>query len=188
MPGTQRTKVGLWRWRRNPLRRGSDLAEAWILLALTGALLAGVAAADGVQRVLDRQHVERHPVSASLVEDAAGVHATSTAYGDRVWATVRWRAPDGSARTGQARVPVDAPAGARVMVWTDERGALTSKPASRGEVAVQAAMVGSLAAVGAGGVVLAGARLARGCLDRRRMRQWDVEWERVDTRRGGKTG
>ncbi|MYW43591.1 hypothetical protein GT346_09660, partial [Streptomyces sp. SID161] len=33
---------GLWRWRRNPLRRTTDLAEAWV--ALVALLLITVAA------------------------------------------------------------------------------------------------------------------------------------------------
>ena len=38
---------GLWRWRRNPLRRTTDLAEAWLafaalLLVLVGAPVVGV--------------------------------------------------------------------------------------------------------------------------------------------------
>jgi hypothetical protein len=37
-------------------------------------------------------------------------------------------------------------------------------------------------------MVLGAAWLTRLSLDRRRMAQWDAEWERIDTRRGWKTG
>ncbi|MER7187064.1 3-deoxy-7-phosphoheptulonate synthase, partial [Streptomyces hyaluromycini] len=37
-----RTRVRGWRWRQNPLRRKSDVVEAWIALAV--AVLLGVAA------------------------------------------------------------------------------------------------------------------------------------------------
>ena len=48
MPGLWRW-CGLWRWRRNPLRRRSDLVEAWAGLATAvavgvGAPLAGCSA------------------------------------------------------------------------------------------------------------------------------------------------
>ena len=35
---------GLWRWRHNPLRRATDLAEAWVALAalLAAGLIEGV--------------------------------------------------------------------------------------------------------------------------------------------------
>ena len=44
------TRAGLWRLRRNPLRRGSDLVEAWVLLvacvlAVVGGALVGATAA-----------------------------------------------------------------------------------------------------------------------------------------------
>ncbi|MET8956547.1 hypothetical protein [Streptomyces sp. NPDC004533] len=41
---------------------------------------------------------------------------------------------------------------------------------------------------GVGGLVWAVARAVRFFLDRRRMAQWALEWERADMRRGGKTG
>lgn len=186
-------RVRWWRWRRNPLRRRSDVIEAWVILAgwvlaLVGGLFAGLAAADAIERSADRQRVERRTVSAVLVEDAKGKVPAKAAGDPRVWATVRWTAPDGSTRTGQARVPATSPAGDRVPVWIDKSGHLTAEPLTDGEARSHAAAGGALVATGAGGIALAAVSVTRMYLSQRRMEQWAVEWERIDTRWGRKAG
>ncbi|GGX86815.1 Rv1733c family protein [Streptomyces minutiscleroticus] len=193
MPGTRRTTVRLWRWRQNPLRRRSDLAEAWIvLLAWVIAVLGGVISAlvvhDLVVRGLDGRRAGCSDVTAVLVADARVGAASTVAGENRAWAPVRWTGADGAVRTGRAKVPADAAAGTRVTVWADSRGELTSRPPSRAEARFQGTMTATLAAAGAGGTVLAAARLARARLDRRRMDAWAREWDRFDTRRGRRTG
>ena len=62
---------GLWRWRRNPLRRATDLAEAWTcLLALLLILVAGpvIGSATG------RDAIARARAGAGTVF-ASGVHS-----------------------------------------------------------------------------------------------------------------
>lgn len=193
MARSRRSKLWLWRWRRNPLRRRSDVLEAWVLLAgcvlaLAGGLVAGLAIQGAVERDLDRQRVERVAVTAMLAEDARDKPSADAADDDRIWVTARWTASDGSTHTGQAKVPPDAAAGTRVTVWTDQHGVLASKPVSHEEARFQATLVGLLAAGFAGGLVSVGAHAARARLDRRRMDQWAADWARIDTRWGGKTG
>ncbi|WP_307818543.1 hypothetical protein [Streptomyces sp. MBT62] len=188
-----RSNVRLWRWRRNPLRRRSDIVEAWILLAacilaLVGGLLAGVATRGAVERNLDQQRVGRQAVSAVLIENARGKPSAGAADDHRVWATVRWTAPDGTTHTGQTKVGPDTPARTRVTVWTDRHGALTSKPASHQEAQLQAALLGVMTGVITLGLVAGGTCATRAFLDRRRMEQWAADWARTDTRWGGKTG
>ncbi|WP_443068493.1 Rv1733c family protein [Streptomyces sp. NBC_01352] len=185
----------LWRWRRNPLRRGSDVVEAWVVLAawvlaVVGGILVGLVAQGAVERDLGRQRVERRAVTAVLVEDARDKVAPAAAAGDeRVWAKARWAAPDGSRQTGLVKVrPKDAPAGARVAVWTDQRGMVVSKPVTPEEARLQAVLSGVLCAMVTAGAVTGGAFAVRAGLDRWRRGQWDAEWARVDTRWGGKTG
>ncbi|MGW4148547.1 Rv1733c family protein, partial [Streptomyces albogriseolus] len=73
-----RAVSGLWRWRRNPLRRATDLAEAW--LALTALLLvtlaapligvlSGIAAHTSLQRSVRAQQQSRHVVTAAVVRE-----------------------------------------------------------------------------------------------------------------------
>ena len=69
------TKVRCWRWRRNPLKRRSDVVEAWVVLcawlfALIGGLFAGLAAADAVVGSAERIRSESRRVTAVLVRDA----------------------------------------------------------------------------------------------------------------------
>ncbi|NUQ98645.1 MAG: hypothetical protein HOY79_19525 [Streptomyces sp.] len=195
MAKAHRTKVRLWRWRRNPLRRGSDVVEAWVLLgawvlAVVGGLLAGLVAGGAMQQALDRQRAERHAVSAVLTEDAtqrSPMRAVAVA-DPRVRATVRWTAPDGSVRTAETRVQSGTPTRTRITVWMDERGRLAPKPVSPAAATAQAAAMGLLSAAGAGGVVLVGTRVACIGLNRRRIRQWAQEWERVGTQWGRKAG
>ncbi|WP_093622716.1 Rv1733c family protein [Streptomyces sp. 3213.3] len=183
----------MWRWRRNPLRRRSDVIEAWIVLAtwvlaLVGSLVMGLMAADTADLSLGRQRLERHSVSAVLTERAAGKTSVRALDDRHVWVTVRWTAPDGSPHTGQTKVPPDTAKGTRVTVWTDGRGRLTSKPLSSGEVRFQAAWAGTLAAIGVGTAAFGVSQVLRVRLDHRRMREWADEWQRVDTRWGPKTG
>ncbi|MFI6492573.1 hypothetical protein [Streptomyces sp. NPDC050564] len=176
-------KVWLWRWRRNPLRRGSDALEAWIVLvawALTvlGGLFAGLAATQTVEHGLAQQRAEYRSVPALLTEDAPDASATETG-GDLVWAKVRWTAADGSPHAGQARVFAGTIAGTSVTVWTDPHGRLVTRPATASQAQLRASLVGVLVGVSAAGVPFVGGRLLRGRLERRRMERWDAEWERV---------
>ncbi|MFI9601373.1 hypothetical protein ACIHCX_16055 [Streptomyces sp. NPDC052043] len=189
---TRRAGLWLWRWRRNPLRRTSDLVEAWILLvawvlAVVGGVLAGVVTAGALQRAADRVRAESRPVSAVVTQDAAhgSVRPAGGALG---WGTVRWTDADGSARTGRTRVPVSATPGAHVTVWTNGRGVLIPPPASSADIAFQTALGGLWAGTTTVGVVIGGAKLARARLDRRRFARWDEEWARADTPWGWKTG
>ncbi|MEU6912869.1 Rv1733c family protein [Streptomyces olindensis] len=193
MEASGRTTVRCWRWRHNALKRRIDVVEAWVVLAgwvlaLLGGLVAGAMAAGAVDRAVERQRAESREVTAVLVEDAPGPSPARAASDHRVWGKVRWTAPDGSAYREEARVPPRAPAGSTIPVWVDRDGDLTTPPVSPGEAWLHTTVGGVLAGALTGGAVLGAAWVARLCLDRRRMAQWDAEWERIDTRRGWKTG
>jgi hypothetical protein len=192
MAASKCARVRLWRWRRSPLKRRCDVVEAWLVLfgwvlALAGALFGGRAAADAVERSAQEQRAHSHEVSAVLVEDANDSGPSTVTTDHRVWATVRWTAPDGTKHTDQARVAPKTKAGTEVSVWTDQRGAVTSQPLAEGEVVLHSVASGVLAGAGAAGVVLGSVWCVRLGLERRRMAQWAAEWERIDTRRGWKT-
>ncbi|MDV9192577.1 hypothetical protein R6L23_30955, partial [Streptomyces sp. SR27] len=71
-----RAAIGLWRWRHNPLRRSTDLAEAWVafvaaallcvLVPLTG-WAAGASANGSLQRAARTQQEQRAPTTARVV-------------------------------------------------------------------------------------------------------------------------
>ncbi|MFI0514896.1 hypothetical protein ACH3Y9_33580 [Streptomyces sp. WSLK1-5] len=185
-------RVWLWRWRRNPLRRRSDVVEAWIVLAtwiaaLLVGLLAGQAAAAVTQDTLDARRAAAHPVSAVLTENADRTPAlTGDGTGGTVQARVRWTAPDGTVRTGLARVVPGRSADTSVKVWIDHGGNLVREPPGAEEARLQSALTGVLVALVAGSVPYGCGCLARLRLERRRLRDWETEWARVAPS-GGRT-
>ncbi|MFI1165547.1 hypothetical protein ACH4UM_18520 [Streptomyces sp. NPDC020801] len=189
---TRRAGVWLWRWRRNPLRRTSDVVEAWILLvawtlAVACGLLAGLLTGSAMQQGAERVRAQSRPVSAALTQEATQ-GAAGPSSSALVWGTVRWTDPDGSAHTGRTRVPTTARSGAQVTVWTNGHGTLTSPPVSPADTAFQSVLGGLWAGSATMGLVIGGAKLVRARLDHRRFDQWADEWARVDTRWGRKTG
>ncbi|MFF7648041.1 hypothetical protein [Streptomyces canus] len=182
----------LWRLRRNPLRRRSDRVETWIVLAtwiaaLAGGLLAGEAAGAAMEDGLAARRAAVHAVSATLTENADEPPAPAgDGTGGTVQAKVRWTAPDGSVRTGVARVVPGGATGTAVTVWIDRRGDLVRTPLTPAEARLQSALTGLLVAVGTGAVAFGCGWPARLRLDRRRMRDWESEWARVAPS-GGRT-
>ena len=190
-------RVRWWRLRRNPLRRRSYLVEAWLLfatglLALGGAITAGVVTAHAVQRDLDGMRAERHKVPAVVtrsVKPSPGVDGMDGTTGGQVWAHVRYRAADGTTRTGIARVDsARSRGGDATAVWLDRQGNLVREPTTADEAEFQGAVMGAVAAVSAGSAVILVSCFTRVRMDRRRQDQWDTEWALIDPRWGRKTG
>ncbi|NUO41517.1 MAG: hypothetical protein HOV82_05705 [Streptomyces sp.] len=186
-------KVWLWRWRTNPLRRRTDIVEAWLLLALcclavAAGAVAGMVTAHAVEQSLDDRRAQRHAVPAVLVQDATGTVSSTTSSGEYAWAKVRWTAADGKSRTGLARVEPGIKAGSTAKVWLDRQGNLVPPPVSSEEAELQGVVLGAAAAVCVCVLVLPLGWPLHGRLDRRRMAQWDTEWAQVGPRWGHKTG
>ncbi|MEV6667520.1 hypothetical protein ACIQSP_22705 [Streptomyces nigra] len=186
-------RVWLWRWRRNPLKRRADALESWVLLAVWAAMvLAGVltclTTAGTVERGLARERAEWRPVVALLGDDAPGRAGARTASSnaERVWAEVHWSAPDGSPRSGQARVRPGSPAGTPVTVWTDPEGHLVGRPANPAEAHTRATLVGGLAGLCAAAVPFVAGRALRTRLESRRIEWWGREWARFGPSWGGR--
>ncbi|WP_405740240.1 hypothetical protein OG885_38990 [Streptomyces sp. NBC_00028] len=189
------SKVWLWRWRRNPLRRRADKVEAWVvlgawLLTVLAGVCAGLVASRSVEGTLARERVEWRQVEARLVAKAPGTFAgqTGTSSGDQVWAEVRWAAPDGSSHTGQVRVRPGSAGGTPVSVWTDREGRLVTRPATPAQAQLRAALIGALLGVSAAIVPFVTGRMLCGRLERRRIDQWDAEWARFGQQRGRTAG
>jgi len=189
MAMTRRTRmknVRFWRWRRSPLRRRSDCLEAWIVLgtwalALLGGLFTGWTAWESVADGNASRRAEVHPVAAELTEDAAKTPAVSASGSGSatVWAKVRWTAADGSAHTGTVKVEPGSKAGTKATVWTDRTGRSVPEPATATEATLEAAFAGVLIGTSSGGGVVVCGVLLRGLLERRRLAEWEAEWERV---------
>ncbi|MGW3204172.1 Rv1733c family protein [Streptomyces sp. NPDC001135] len=187
-----RTRVRGWRWRRNPLRRHSDLVEAWTVLIVTVLLfvvapLAGVAAGlrahDEARTLAAAQRAERHQVRALVIGDPPA--RVSGTQGDREHpyrAELRWTEPGKGARTAWARVPAGTRTGDTVAVWFDARGRNVAPPADDAAVWQHAVTVGVCAAGGAAAVVLLGHAVERRIALRHRLAEWEREWARTGPR------
>jgi hypothetical protein len=173
--------VRFWRWRANPLRRRSDVVEAWIVLLTdvlmtVGAVVVGVLAFFQVDHTAQLQAGQRHPVQAVVRQDAHHPAASAlyvSPSGDRARVPVSWQAPDGTPRNGSAVVRDGVKAGQQIRIWVDAHGNLTEKPSSPVMVGVQSAMAGGLAAGGFCALVLTGRHLTLARLNRRRAAEWD---------------
>ncbi|MFH9990687.1 Rv1733c family protein [Streptomyces luteogriseus] len=145
LPPRELPRVMFWRLRRNPLRRRSDLAQAWIGLALTLAVLAatplalflvGDAAQRHYARTAQQQAATRYHTTAVLIEDARGhpepgsAEARQTLYPTKV----RFTDPQGRTRTAHADAQPALPRGSTLRVWADMDGELTDPPLSPDQI------------------------------------------------------
>ncbi|MFF9033267.1 Rv1733c family protein [Streptomyces iakyrus] len=185
-----RTRVRGWRWRSSPLRRRSDVVEAWTVLVvavliLVGAPLAGTAAAlwahGEARSVSAEQRAERHRVRAEVVDRNDDSLPSVQAGGQHAYrATVRWTEPGGGTRTAAARVPADTRQGETVDVWFDDRGRNVLPPVDGAAVWQHTLTMGTCAAGGAVLVVLFGHFLVRRVALRHRLAEWDRAWARTE--------
>ncbi|MFE0101009.1 hypothetical protein [Streptomyces sp. NPDC059009] len=184
MPGTRRG----WRWRANPLRRRSDVVEAWLVLGMgatvllgapaVGVVVGGAALADARVEA-QRQRAERLPARAELTRDAPSQTAWTATGGSppsTYPVSVRWTTEAGERRTGTARVTVGLRTGDRVDIWLDRRGDLVGAPWDDSDLWLRALSTGAgAAAVGAGAALVTGWAVRLG-LDHRRLAAWEREW------------
>lgn len=184
-----RTQVRGWRWRRNPLRRRSDVVEAWAVLIAAVLLfvvapLAGIAAGlhahDDARSLAVTQRSQRHQVRAAVIANTP--ERLPTVQGDpehAYRAHVRWTEPGKGTRTALARVPAGTRAGDVVTVWFDAQGRSVAPPPDDVAVWQHTVTVGLCAAGGAAGVVLLGHAVERRIALRHRLAEWEQEWART---------
>ncbi|MEC4020774.1 Rv1733c family protein [Streptomyces sp. H27-D2] len=188
-----RAIVGLWRWRRNPLRRSTDRIETWAaflaaLLIVLGAPAVGWAAGGSAHgallRTVGEQQHDRALVRVTVVRKVAHPPVdpdpeTSSARDAhrRVFAT--WTAPDGSRHAGRISAPRAISPGQGFRIWTDNSGRITNRPMDGSTAASHAALAGVAAAAAAAGLVEGARRLVVWQLMQRRYARWDQEWDRA---------
>ncbi|WP_240110993.1 hypothetical protein [Streptomyces sp. MUM 203J] len=186
---------GLWRWRRNPLRRATDLAEAWVaflalLLLCLGTPLVGWlvgTAADAALQISARvQQERRHTAVARVVgpappgEPALPDRAAAAEDRLRQPVTARWTAPDGTERTGTLNAAREvAGPGAAIPVWVDDEGRLVSRPLSARTAREHAVLAGVGAAAGAGLAVEGARRAVVRRLAQTRYARLDRDWAAI---------
>jgi hypothetical protein len=172
----------------NPLRRPVDRKEARLIVGLlvifllASPLVAVLGARLSYAASFRDMHAQRswREVTATLVENATDLSATSGAWSPV--AEARWTAPDGRARHGILAVDGSARAGQHLTIWVDGAGqpALSPMPkigAVLGAVTVGLSMPAFLALL----LTLVGL-LIRLALNRRRLADWETEWDTVEPR------
>ncbi|MET7685987.1 hypothetical protein [Streptomyces sp. NPDC005423] len=185
-----RTRKRGRRWRHNPLRRRSDVVEAWTVLAVAvllfvGAPLAGAVAGlwahDTAHRVAAVQRADRHSVRAEVTgnppTDLPAVEGTRPHTFD---VAVRWTVPGRGTYTATAQVPAGTGHGDVVDVWFDSRGRSVAPPPDDAAVWQHTVGVGLGVAGGAIGVVLLTHSVTRRVSLRHRLAEWERDWARTE--------
>ncbi|MFG2278471.1 Rv1733c family protein [Streptomyces asoensis] len=185
---------GIWRWRHNPLRRTTDLVEAWVALSALVMILVvapvvgsvvGSVAQDVLQRSVREQRQSRHEVVATVVRKAQGSPLevdpeTVTGRETRTRVVARWTAPDGTAQRGTLLAGLKSPHGGdHFAIWTDGHGALVARPLDSVTATTHAVLAGFGAALLTAGACEVGRRLIVWRLVRRRYARWDQAWDRA---------
>ncbi|WAZ19686.1 hypothetical protein STRCI_000758 [Streptomyces cinnabarinus] len=186
---------GLWRWRHNPLRRATDLAEAWVafgalllllvLAPVTGATV-GAVAQDALQESVRQQHASRHLVTATVTEvlgDSplnSDPETAATGREVRTRVLADWTAPDGTPHHGQVTARIDDPQpGEHFTIWTDRQGRIAARPLDSATATTHAVLAGFGAALLAIGMIESARRLIVWRMVRRRYARWDQAWDRA---------
>jgi len=168
----------------NPLRRCSDVIEAWLLPAVIVVFLAlvpvllGAASAWAHAQNAAAQRAERswHEVPGGLLQAVPGPLMSDNGANSWVtWTPARWTA-GGRTHVGEVPAPAGTSAGSTVPVWLDRTGRVQTPPLTAGQVQDRATLA-ALVAFAALAVILGGlALLVRRLLDRRRLGGWAAAW------------
>ncbi|MFG2882611.1 hypothetical protein ACGFYV_09895 [Streptomyces sp. NPDC048297] len=188
-----RALSGLWRWRGNPLRRGTDVAEAWLalvaLLLVVAAApavgsLVGTTAQDSLQRAVVGQRHSHHLVTATVVRKLSDAlpetDPDTSAAQIRSRVLADWTAPDGTRQHGPVLASLKSPhQGDHFGLWTDPHGRITTRPLDPATATTHAVLAGIGAALATAALVEAGRRLVVWRMVRRRYARWDQAWDRA---------
>ncbi|MER5194038.1 Rv1733c family protein [Streptomyces sp. NPDC002755] len=176
--------------RDNPLRRRSDVVEAWTALFVAVLLLVAVPLAGALagrwghadaQAVADRLRAERHRERVEVVGHVPETMPSVEGVRQQMFrVTVRWTPPGEHTRTATARVPAGTREGEVVDVWFDTRGRSVAPPPNDTLVWQHAFAMGACAAGGTAAVVLLGHAVVRRVAMRHRLGEWEREWARTE--------
>ncbi len=168
----------------NPLRRRSDVIQAWLLPAVIATFLAlspllvGAASAFVHNENAAAQQAERswHRVTAVLLEAVPGPLMSDNGANTWVtWTPARWTA-GGRAHVGEVPANADTSAGSTVPVWLDRTGKVQAPPLTAGQVRDRVTLAALIALAGLAVILTGMALIGGGLLYRRRLAGWETAW------------
>ncbi|WP_139279736.1 Rv1733c family protein [Rhodococcoides yunnanense] len=190
----------LWRlgpWNASPLMRRSN-RTAFVAVATAVAVVLALVPVCALLGALTYTRIEaqstmdaetHHRIEAVVVEIPAP-HAAPAEYASVAdyYATVEWKSDTGLQHDEQIKVPARTDTGQTVEIWVDDAGNRVDTP----KTGLESAVLGVAAAIGTwvGSTLLLAIAVATMCgIGRRaRMRQWDLEWRDLESRRGRHLG
>jgi hypothetical protein len=174
----------------NPLRRRTDIVDAWLLPAaiaaflVLGPIVAVVTVAWVHADAAAARHAQLswHRIDAVLLRAVPGPEMSDFgANGWLAWTPARWTVA-GRTHSGDVPAASGSRAGSAVPVWLDRAGKVQAPPltaAQLGDVAVTATWI-ALAILA---MLLAGLTLlVKRALDKRRLASWETAWLTVGPR------
>ncbi|WP_369217472.1 Rv1733c family protein [Streptomyces flavofungini] len=189
-----RAIVGLWRWRHNPLRRGTDLLEAWVALAALALIVVAVPVTGVIATQLTRdtllasvreQREARHAVVGTVLRKVSAPPLdsdpeTSSARDSHSRVLARWTGPDGADRQGVVAADLRTPhPGDHFKLWTDERGRVVGRPLDTATATTHAVLAGFGAATAGAALIEGTRRIVLWRMVRGRYARWDRAWDRA---------
>jgi hypothetical protein len=187
-----RAATGVWRWRRNPLRRATDLLEAWVALVAAVLLVTAAPAVgwitgsltdESLRQSVRIQRQQRHAVTATVLnpapahKPAAYDPESSAGHEKRRPVVAKWTEADGSRHTGTVSTVLrTVRTGDTFTIWTDRAGRIVTRPMDAATAGVHAALAGIGAAFAAAALVECARRLVVWRLVRRRYARLDRAW------------
>jgi hypothetical protein len=151
------------------------------LLMIPAAVAVGTAVQNASEHAAAQRRAVLHQVPARTLEDTGSALPESTGQIDTE-VRVTWTDAAGWQHEGQASVPLGTRKNTAVTVWLDSAGAIASAPRLAGDSAAIGGAVGLSLAMSSWLLIAGLARLSVVPLDRRRMRDWEREWEIVAAR------
>lgn len=174
----------------NPLRRRSDILEAWLLPAaiaaflVLGPIIAVVTVAWEHADVAAARHAQLswHRVDAVLLQAVPGPEMSDNGANSWLAATpARWTV-NGRPYKGDVPAAAGSRAGSVVSVWLDRAGKVQAPPLTAAQLGDRA-VTGMSTALAILAMLLAGlAWLGKRALDKRRLASWETAWLAVGPR------
>jgi hypothetical protein len=174
----------------NPLRRRSDLVEAWLLPAAIAVFLALcplIALVTGAIIRADNaaaQHARQswHKAEAVLLQPAPGPEMSDSGANTWVvWTPASWTVT-GRRHVGLVPALADSRAGSIVTVWLDHSGSERTLPLTTAQLRERIAGTTFIALAILAVLLASLGWLARRAIDRRRLAGWETAWLAVGPR------